>query len=141
MHVHSKTICLVLACVIAITGLPAIGQGKKIPLSQIEAMFSNMRAKAPWNVDGPLLWGYFFIDPSRESLEQAAVELQAAGYRTVGIGQVPGKQLLRLHIERVERHTPATLDARNQEFYALAERLSLASYDGMDVGPIPQPPK
>jgi hypothetical protein len=104
-------------------------------------MFANMRAKAPWNVDGPLLWGYFFFDPSREKLERAAAELQGAGYRVVGIEPVQSKQTLRLHVERVETHTPATLDARNQELYALADRLSLASYDGMDVGPVPQPPK
>jgi hypothetical protein len=35
-----------------------------------------------------------------------------------------------------ERHTPETLDERNQEFYRLASRFNLDSYDGMDVGPI-----
>ena len=104
-------------------------------------MFANMRAKAPWNIDGPLLWGYFFFDPSREKLARAAGELQSTGYRVVGISQVQGQQRLRLHVERVEVHTPATLDARNQELYALAERLGLASYDGMDVGPVPAPSK
>ena len=33
------------------------------------------------------------------------------------------------------------LDDRNQDLYALAERLGLASYDGMDVGPVPAPSK
>ncbi|HVY07703.1 MAG TPA: ribonuclease E inhibitor RraB [Burkholderiales bacterium] len=104
-------------------------------------MFANMRAKAPWNIDGPLLWGYFFLDPSREKLEQAAGELQSAGYRVVGIAKVQGQQRFRLHVERVEIHTPATLDARNQELYAFADRLGLASYDGMDVGPVQAPNK
>jgi len=104
-------------------------------------MFANMRAKAPWNLDGPLLWGYFFFDPSREKLEQAASELQSAGYHVVGIAQIEGQQRFRLHVERVEVHTPATLDARNQQLYALADRLGLSSYDGMDVGPVQAPTK
>jgi len=139
---HSKTLSLVLALLVTASCLPVSAQGpKRIPLSQIEAMFANMRAKAPWNVDGPLLWGYFFFDPNREKLEQAATELQTAGYRVVGIEQVQGKQSLRLHVERIETHTPASLDTRNQEFYALAARLGLSSYDGMDVGPVSQPTK
>lgn len=91
-----------------------------------------MRAKAPWNVDGPLLWGYFFFASSRDNLEQVASELDGKGYHIVGIEAPRGK--LRLHVERVETHTPASLDARNQEFYELAERYGV-SYDGMDVGP------
>lgn len=36
--------------------LPAMAQSKKqIPLTQLEAMFENMRAKTKWDVDGPLL--------------------------------------------------------------------------------------
>jgi len=33
---------------------------KRIPLEAIEAMFANMRHQTQWNVDGPLLWEYFF---------------------------------------------------------------------------------
>ena len=133
----SKITVLLLSCAFALAHLSAEAQAtRRIQLAQIEAMFTNMRAKAPWNVDGPLLWGYFFFDPSREKLERAATELQATGYRVVGISAVPGQERLRLHVERVEAHTPISLNARNQEFYALAARLSIASYDGMDVGPV-----
>jgi hypothetical protein len=40
-----------------------------------------------------------------------------------------------LQVEKVETHTPASLDARNQEFYTLAGRNGI-SYNGMDVGPV-----
>jgi hypothetical protein len=132
----SKLAVLMLSCALAFAHPAADAQGSRIQLSQIEAMFANMRAKAPWNVDGPLLWGYFFFDPRREKLERAATELQASGYKVVGISQVSGQERFRLHVERVEIHTPVSLNARNQEFYALADRLSIASYDGMDVGPV-----
>lgn len=104
----------------------------RINREQIDSMFSHMRAKAPWNVDGPLLWGYFFLSSDRKRLKQVASALAHKGYRVVGIQAQQGE--LNLHVEEVETHTPASLDARNQEFYALAERYG-ASYDGMDVGP------
>jgi hypothetical protein len=117
-------------------GLAAQPQ-RRIQLTQLEAMFANIRAKTTWNVDGPLLWGYFFIDPSEEKLKQAAGELAAAGYRVVSVQKVEGRNLYRLHIERIEAHTPSTLNQKNNEFYAFAEKHSIASYDGMDVGPAP----
>jgi Regulator of ribonuclease activity B len=111
---------------------------QRIQLSQLEVMFSNMRAKAPWNVDGPLLWGYFFFDSSREKLQDAANELQAINYRLVSITEVTGRNTLRLHVEKIEVHTPTSLHARNTELYELASKYKLAAYDGMDVGPAPK---
>ncbi len=110
---------------------------EQIPLAQLEQMFSNMRAKTKWNVDGPLLWGYFFFDPNPEKLKRANAELEALGYRTVDLEKVDGGQIFRLHVERVEVHTPATLNSRNLQFYALAKKHGIESYDGMDVGPAP----
>ena len=136
MSATIKSGCLALVLVFAAVS-SALAQGpKRIQLAQVEAMFSEMRARAPWNVDGPLLWGYFFFDSDRGRLERAATELSAAGYKVVEIHQVPGKPSFRLHVERVEKHTPEMLDARNQEFYSFAARHSIASYDGMDVGPV-----
>jgi Regulator of ribonuclease activity B len=118
---------------------PAMAQtSQRIQLSQLETMFSDMRAKAPWNVDGPLLWGYFFFDPSQEKLQSAAKELEGAKYRVVGISEVPGRRTFRLHVEKVEVHSPASLHARNGDLYELAAKYKLASYDGMDVGPAPK---
>lgn len=111
---------------------------QKIQLSQLHSMFSDMRARAPWNVDGPLLWGYFFFDTRAPSLQQVAAELAPLGYKTVSLEEVQGKGIFRLHVEKIETHTPETLNKRNGEFYALAEKYAVASYDGMDVGPLPK---
>lgn len=62
----------------------AIAQNsQRILPAQLESMFSDMRAKAPWNVDGPLLWGYFFFDPNRDRLQAVANELAKAGYQVL----------------------------------------------------------
>jgi hypothetical protein len=134
-----RPILWLLPAAVAATALPAMAEtSRRIPLAQLEGMFASMGVKTKWNVDGPLLWGYFFFDPSEAKLQAAAKELQAAGYRVVGVQQVGAKQLFRLHVERVEAHTPISLNARNSEFYAFAEKHALASYDGMDVGPAPE---
>lgn len=109
----------------------------RIQLAELERMFANLRTRTSWNVDGPLLWGYFFFDASTDKLDKAAAALVAAGYTQVGVEQPPGSLLYRLHVTRVETHTPASLHARNQEFYAFAEKFGLDAYDGMDVGPVP----
>ncbi|MFT3957112.1 MAG: ribonuclease E inhibitor RraB [Piscinibacter sp.] len=109
----------------------------RIQLAEMERLFANLRTRTAWNVDGPLLWGYFFYDASTDKLDKAGAALVAAGYTLVGVEQPPGSLLYRLHVTRVEAHTPASLHARNQELYAFAEKFSLDSYDGMDVGPVP----
>lgn len=115
---------------------PASAQvAPKIPLEKLQTMFANMRAQTHWNVDGPLLWGYFFLDADRDKLAAAGDALVAKGYRLVDIAKVDGRSDYRLHVERVEAHTPESLYARDIELEALARRLHIRSYDGMDAGP------
>jgi hypothetical protein len=111
-----------------------------IELADLEQMFANIAKKTPWDMSRPMLWGYFFTDPSREKLEAVVPELEAGGYRLVEIF-VPdpdegAEEYFFLHVEKEEIHSPASLHARNSELYAFAERHELDSYDGMDVGPI-----
>ena len=107
-----------------------------IELGMLEDMFSAMRAKTNWNVDGPMLWGYFFTDRSAENLEKAATHLTARGYRFVRIHETDDGSTRVLHVERVEVHSPQTLFARNEMLYEVAYQFGLDSYDGMDVGPV-----
>jgi hypothetical protein len=106
-----------------------------IPLRQLQEMFGSMRQASGWNVDGPLLWGYFFTDSAPERLQKAADFLVAEGYRFVGINEnEPG--LFVLHVERVETHSAETLFERNAKLSEVSDRFDLESYDGMDVGPV-----
>jgi Regulator of ribonuclease activity B len=107
-----------------------------IDLAILEDMFSGMRAKTNWNLDGPMLWGYFFMDRSAEKLERAAKILVAQGYRFVGIHEADDRSTRVLHVDRAETHSPQTLFERNEVLYKLADDLGLDSYDGMDVGPV-----
>jgi hypothetical protein len=107
-----------------------------ISLSQLEEMFSNMRVKSGWDTEAELLWGYFFTDRDERKLEPLAEHLARLGYRVVNIYPTDDRTTNFLHVEKVERHTPLSLHERNGEFYDLAARFGLESYDGMDVGPV-----
>ena len=106
----------------------------------LENMFADMRKKSKWNVDGPLLWGYFFTALDKAKLEAAASALVKDGYTFVDIWLPESKEsedslMWWLHVERVEHHTVDSLHKRNTALYALASKFGLESYDGMDVGP------
>ncbi len=131
------TIALVGALLAGVMGNASATARPTITLEQLQTMFANMKAKTKWNLDGPLLWGYFFMDPDTKKLEAAGDELTHNGYSLVDIHPAKGKPTYVLHVERIEHHTPESLNQRHQELYALAEKYQLGSYDGMDVGPLP----
>ncbi|WP_395753844.1 ribonuclease E inhibitor RraB [Prosthecobacter sp.] len=99
-------------------------------------MFASMRRDASWYIEGDLLWAYFFTDRDQQRLSTFARRLASDGYHKVSIFLTEDGTSSVLHVQRVETHTPASLHARNQEFYHLAAECGIASYDGMDVGPV-----
>ncbi|MES2661565.1 MAG: ribonuclease E inhibitor RraB [Verrucomicrobiota bacterium] len=118
------------------TKKPTATAKSMITLEQLQDMFTSMRTNPQLNVDGDLLWGYFFTNRDPKKLEPVAARLASAGYRVVNIYPTDDESTHFLHVERVESHTPESLHARNQEFYGLASELGIDSYDGMDVGPV-----
>lgn len=119
-----------------------------IPLQQLEKLFQDLRSETDWTIDGPMLWGYYFLSPDEEKLMAAAGDLGEQGYTIVGIfeedaedeeGNIVETGSNVLHVEKVEEHTPESLFARNAELEAFAEKYGLECYDGMDVNPVPEP--
>ena len=111
-----------------------------IEVAQLEEMFENIKTAGKWDMSAPMLWGYFFTDPSDERLRLAADRLETMGYRYVAIFEPELDEgtdpYFFLHVEREEVHSVASLDRRNRELTTFADELGLATYDGMDVGPI-----
>lgn len=119
---------------------PAPIPEKTISLEMLQKMFQNIFEKTDWNMAGDMLWGYFFTHSEPAGLEKARDVLVSKGYRFVNIYQLEeedqnGARPWWLHVEREETHTPASLDARNDEMYLFAREHGIA-YDGMDIGPI-----
>ena len=111
-----------------------------IELAALEEMFQSIRQDAKWNIDGPMLWGYFFTGKSAERLNAIKSRLERDGYRFVEIFDADVDEGVEpyqfLHVERVEVHSVASLHQRNSELYALADEYQVGDYDGMDVGPV-----
>jgi hypothetical protein len=106
-----------------------------IDRATVAQMFEHMRADGI-DTGEDLLWGYFFTDEDVEKLKAAARDLEMLGYRFVEIYPTDDGSTSVLHVERVEAHDVHTLHEANQAHYKLAAAYGLASYDGMDVGPV-----
>jgi hypothetical protein len=107
----------------------------------LQQMFSNISKDTNWDMSRDMLWGYFFTNPSRQPLEAASKDLARSGYRVVDIylgdkDSPTAPDQWWLHVERVETHSVASLFQRNAELATFAKEHALATYDGMDVGPI-----
>jgi hypothetical protein len=132
-------VCLAILSLLGFGNAAKADGNSVITLDQLNLMFENMRANPgykKWGIDGSLLWGYFFTDPNPKKLRPVADYLTKNGYRFVSIYPTDDNKTYFLHVERVEHHTPESLNVRNHEFYKLADKYHLESYDGMDVGPV-----
>jgi hypothetical protein len=130
-----KLLSILLAAMLISTAVHAT-EKTMISLQSLQEMFASMKVKTKWNLDGNMVWGYFFTDPDPKKLRQAGDALVESGYHLVDIYLSDDKRTYVLHVEKIEHHTPETLNQRNLEFYKLADQFHLGSYDGMDVGPV-----
>jgi hypothetical protein len=101
----------------------------------IKQLFEKMK-KAGWNMDQPLVWGYFFKDSHQENLKRLAHQLEQEDFVIIDINQSYPDKLYWLQLEKIEQHSIITLNKRNQRFYQLAKDHHILKYDGMDVSPI-----
>ena len=112
-----------------------------IYIEQLEEMYANIQSNTDWNTSGDMLWGYFFTHSEPEKLEKAKGVLVSKGYRFVDIyvsdkDEPNDPDMFWLHVEKVETHSPKSLDETNNEFFIFAHEFGLDSYDGMDIGPV-----
>ena len=116
-----------------------------ITKEQVQGLFEHTRdllrdGEIDWDIDGVCLWSYFFVDLSKERLQQAAEHLERQGYQVMGIlepePEDDDQETLRLQVDKVEKHSVNSLMSRNIEFYALARKLQLRDYDGMECGAV-----
>jgi hypothetical protein len=109
-------------------------------ITAINEMFANIRENTDWDLGKDLVWGYFFVNTTPGPLHDLAEKLVAQGYTLVEVFEPEleeGEAAYHvLHVEKIETHTPESLDARNQQLQVLAEDNGVEDYDGMDVGPV-----
>ena len=141
-HYRILTASVLILLAVSAAGLTFAKRNDLITKDQLVEMFDNLPKEPGWDPSKPLLWGYFFTDPSKEKLQSVAPLLEQQGYRFVDIflsekDDPEEPDLWWLHVEKIETHDPHSLDQRNQMFYLFADEHEIDSYDGMDVGPAP----
>ena len=111
-----------------------------IDQERLTKKLKNIHKETKWQLEGPMLWGYFFLDDDLPRLTKALDELERDGYRFVEIiARKSSRGTFMLHVQRVEALSADALRKRNQSFCALADNMGLRSYEGMEVGPAPAP--
>jgi hypothetical protein len=113
-----------------------------ISRESLEEFFERTRqllrsGQAHFNIDDICLWSYFFTDRDRLRLEPVANYLSGRGYTIWGYLDPKDEGTGGIHFlraDRFERHTVDSLEERNRELYAVADKFEVGSYDGMDVG-------
>jgi hypothetical protein len=116
------------------------GAAAVIEKDQLVLMIEQIADNTDWDLKAPLIWGFDFTDASADKLRAAVPALEQAGYRFVEVyladkDEPTAPDLWILHVDKIEVHTPDSLDQRNAELYRFAAEHGLGAYDGMDVAP------
>jgi len=110
--------------------------GKNINISHVNMMFDNIKKNTNWDTSSDLRWSYYFSHSDRSQLEKAQAKLVAKGYRFVDLNISEDDDEFApigsyyLQIDKIETHSPTSLDKRNDEFFIFANELGLDSYGG-----------
>jgi hypothetical protein len=116
--------------------------GKNINITHINMMFDNIKKNTNWDTSADLRWSYYFSHSDPSQLEKAQAKLVAKGYRFVDLNISEDDDEFApigsyyLQVDKIETHSPSSLDKRNDEFFSFANDLGLDSYGGMDAGPV-----
>ncbi len=100
-------------------------------LQRLELTFELLK-KQHFNTNAELLWGYHFIDANEEKLQKLAKHLESLGYTIVKISKSENKADLgesELRVEKIEKHSPITMNRRNEEFKGLANTFGIRKYN------------
>jgi hypothetical protein len=102
--------------------------------AELASWFEVLRTRGTTDVSKPLPWHYVFAGTESRRVEALSVELVGAGYSIVTLAA--DGDGARLALTRTELHTPASLERRNRDLAAVAQRHGVR-YDGVDVAPGP----
>lgn len=112
---------------------------KETQLKEIKEIFADAAREEEWDVEGEMLYSYYFIDETFDKLEKLAQHFEKESYDFINIYELgdeetnePTGEFL-LHIDKTEKQTPETLVERIDEFLKLAEEYEV-EFDGWEFG-------
>ncbi len=123
---------LIILLLTLLTSCESKSQNNMIPKEEIVGFFDRMKSNGV-DTNTNMLYGYFFTNDEPKKLEKVAEELKKQGFEYVDIYPDETNQYW-LHMERIEIHNSESLFSLNKELYAIADKFSIKTYDGFDVG-------
>lgn len=112
---------------------------RETQLKEIREIYADAAREEGWDVEGELLYSYYFVDESFDKLEKLAQHFENENYDFINIYELgdeetnePSGEFL-LHIDKTEKQTPEALVERVDEFLKLAEEYEV-EFDGWEFG-------
>jgi regulator of ribonuclease activity B len=96
----------------------------------------DLMMQVGWDIEADMLWGYRFLDSDKAKLQRLARHLESLSYRGAKISRPDGEDEpsgYLLYVEKIEKHSSATMLQGNEEFRALAVTFDIESYKGWVV--------
>ena len=106
----------------------------EIDIEHLREMFARM-ASDGFDIQSPLKWGFFFVDPNKTNLLKVHAELSDHGYHIEDLHESDDGNWV-LQVSKTEVLSLEKLHRRNLAFNELAEFCEVSLYDGWDVGRI-----
>ena len=104
-----------------------------------QGVFEAIKKDTKWNMDGDMLYGYFFINKHETPLKALGFILSLAGHRVVDISKNERLEYW-LHIEEIHSHDLHTISKKDVRLKRIGS-IFFSEYDGWDVGPTPSQKK
>lgn len=108
-------------------------------LFELQETFVKMNNEAGWDVNKPLIWGYYFYDHSPEKLRMLSKKLKGESFNVYEIresgSETDDAYLLYAYEKAV--HTPNSLLERNKKLAQFAIENSIEVFDGWEAGKEP----
>lgn len=111
-------------------------------IAGIKEIFADAKREDNWNMNEEMLYSYYFVDTDVDKLEKLGLFLEKEGCEFIDIFELGDEETNEstgeylLHIDKVERHTPESLAARNVEFQRIANEHEIETFDGWEFGEV-----
>lgn len=112
---------------------------RETQIKEVTEIFADAKSEEGWNVEGEMLYSFYFVDESIEKLEKLAEHFEKESYDSINIYELGDEETQKptgefmLHLDKTEAHTPETLVTRNEEFFKIADEYEV-EYDGWEFG-------
>jgi hypothetical protein len=94
-------------------------------------MFKEMNGDG-WDINAPLKWGFYFLDPDKSNLRLLYEHLKYDGYTLEEFSLIDDEKW-RMSISKIEMLSPEKLYNINIEFKELTICYQVQVYEGWDV--------